>query len=290
MGQLNCALTPPKIIILSNGNWNYHIIKLNSKLSYYQIDQYCLLYQSGESSAIAFHLPANCISLKNLRFFGIFSTHFDCRKIPSWDHKTSSKNLTLLTFHHDGVEWSLQLTLRATRQYRSCSSIQDLLISKAMFNATQRTRHSSGERERAGERTLRHLQLHRLRQRRLRRRHLAHWQSVVDKYWPRASQVSAIQTMDKQTKRDTPRRRCCLDKKTRRWRRKGRNRNRYKPADKHLQEPRTENMLQFPSLGCAECVRSTTDVAADAVIERVRVRVGIGIGVQKSWPRCLGTA
>lgn len=157
-----------------------------------------------------------------------------------------------------------------------------------MFNATQRSRHSSGERERAGERTLRHLQLHRLRQRRLRRRHLAHWQSVVHKYWPRASQVSAIQTMDKQTKRDTPRRRCCLEKKRRRWRRKGRNRNRYKPADKHLQEPRTENMLQFPSLGCAECVRSATDVAADAVIERVRVRVGIG--VQKSWPRCLGTA
>lgn len=41
-------------------------------------------------------------------------------------------------------------------------------------------------------------------------------------------------------------------------------------------------MLQFPSLGCAECVRSATDVAADAVIERLRVRVGIGIGVQKS--------
>jgi len=30
-----------------------------------------------------------------------------------------------------------------------------------------------------------------------RQQHLAHWQSVVHKYWPRASQVSAIQTMDK---------------------------------------------------------------------------------------------
>lgn len=135
-----------------------------------------------------------------------------------------------------------------------------------------------------GSEQARHLQLHRLRQRQRRRRlrrHLAHWQSVVHKYWPRASQVSAIQTMDKQTKRDKARRRCCPERRwRRRRRRKGRNRNRYKPADKHLQEPRTENMLQFPSLGCAECVRSATDIAADAVIERVRV----GIGVQKSWP------
>lgn len=161
-----------------------------------------------------------------------------------------------------------------------------------MFNATQRSRHSSGERERAGQSQLNGIYdfidyVNAV------RRHLAHWQSVVHKYWPRASQVSAIQTMDKQTKRDTARRRCCPERRwrRRRRRRKGRNRNRYKPVDKHLQEPRTENMLQFPSLGCAECVRSATDIiAADAVIERVRVRVGIGIGVQKSWPRCLGTA
>lgn len=41
------------------------------------------------------------------------------------------------------------------------------------------------------------------RRRRRQRQHLAHWQSVVLKYWPRASQVSAIQTMDKQTEQAT---------------------------------------------------------------------------------------